>query len=113
MNNDLRRALIWWGTVLELGIVEHRPWEEPDTPIVHLFCDAAGDPARIAAVLHVDGRILSTDTAPPDSLMKHFRPREDSQIMGLELLSIALGLSTFADECRGVHACCKEMCFLV
>ena len=58
-------------------------------------------PARIAAVLWIDGELLFTDCEPPSAIVDAFYSREDKQIMGLELLSIALGLSTFQEECKG------------
>ena len=39
--------------------------------------------------------------APPAELVAHFASRRDQQIMGLELLSIALGLATFHSEIKG------------
>ena len=66
--------------------------------IIELFCDARGFPARLAAVIFIDGNIVYTDWAPPPHLLRIFESRKDSQIMGLELLAIALGLSTFLSE---------------
>jgi len=63
--------------------------------------DAAGSPAHCAAVLFVDGRCMYTDGAPAEYLMKEFQGRSDNQIMTLEILAIALGLSTFASETCG------------
>ena len=37
----------------------------------------------------------------PDHMIHWFQQREDNQIQGLELLSIALALSTFGDLLRG------------
>ncbi|CAK0829058.1 unnamed protein product, partial [Prorocentrum cordatum] len=67
----------------------------PDTRSVQLLSDARGNPARVAAVLFIDGRIVFTDVAPPEPLLRLFRERRDNQIGGLEVLSIALGLATF------------------
>ena len=60
----------------------------------HLFYDARGHPAHLGAVLIIDGRCCFTEYAPPGQLMSQFRRRRDNQIMGLELLSISLGLCT-------------------
>eukprot|EP00973_Karenia_brevis_P019550 2682340-Karenia_brevis.AAC.1 len=38
--------------------------------------------------------------APPDDLLACFQQRRDNQIMGLELLSISLGLSVFENFLR-------------
>ena len=96
----LRRTLVWWLDVLRLGIAQKRYWDVAQRPPVHLFCDAAGSPARLAAVLWLDGRVLYSDCPPPPSILAAFSARADRQIMGLELLSIALGMSTFQEECR-------------
>ena len=41
------------------------------------------------------------DMEPPSHLMASFRPRRDNQIMGLEMLSIAVGISSFAKLIAG------------
>jgi hypothetical protein len=78
------------------------------TETVELFCDARGEPPRLAAVLFADNRIEYTDVATPPELLSLFKQREDSQIMGQELLAIALGLSTFVDRLRG--RCVRVWC---
>ena len=72
-----------------------------DRMVAHLFCDARGFPGRLAAVAYIGNDVLYTDFAVPDCLLRIFRRRKDNQIMGLELLSIALGLSTFSEQLRG------------
>ena len=69
--------------------------------MVELFCDARGEPPRVAAVLFDAGDVLFTDVKPTDEMMRIFTSRKDSQIMGLELLSIALCLSTFGARLAG------------
>ena len=54
-----------------------------------------GQPARIAAVLFVENQILHTPWEPSQELARTLKHREDNQIMAWELLSIALGVSTF------------------
>ena len=98
---DLMAALVWWARILRDGISELRCWNVPDTDPVHLFCDAAGEPARVAAVVWVDGKVWYSDCPPPPEVTALWTVRKDQQIMGLELLSIALGLSVFADLLRG------------
>ena len=49
----------------------------------------------------VDGAVLFADCPPPECVTAHFVKRADQQIMGLELLSIALGLCTFKAQCEG------------
>ena len=48
---------------------------------------------------------MYTDYAPPSQLLEIFRSRQDNQIMGLELLAIALALCTFADMLKGRRVC--------
>ena len=98
---ELMSVLSWWVDILRGGIAELRCWNAPDTSPVHLFCDAAGEPARIAAVVWVDGEVFFTDCPPPPEVTALWKVRADQQIMGLELLSIALGLSVFMDRLKG------------
>ena len=42
-----------------------------------------------------------THMEPPAKVLAQFRPRKDNQIMGLELLAISLGMSTFEERLRG------------
>ena len=73
---------------------------------------AAGSPARIAAIAWVDGQVLYTDCEPPGSIVSRWAVREDQQIMGLELLSIALALSTFQKYCKKRKVSCIVLCVL-
>jgi len=66
-----------------------------------MFCDAAGSPAHLAAVLLMDGQTYFTHAAPSQKVMKAFYHRRDNQIMGLELLAISLGLETFKELLSG------------
>ena len=65
------------------------------------LADARSTPPRLAAVLYADGEVLYCDWAPPGDLVGRFIAREDGQIAGLEILAVALGLSTWADRLRG------------
>ena len=47
--------------------------------------------ARIAQVLFIDGGTFYCDMPVPEHLLACFGERSDGQIMGLEILSIALG----------------------
>ena len=82
-------------------VVEERRWRVPESPLVHLFVDARGVPARCAAVLFIDGDCPYTDGMPSASIMQTFTQRADNQIMTLEILAISVGLSTFAEELKG------------
>ena len=46
-----------------------------------------------------DGECEYCDMRPPNELMSTFKPRKDAQIMGLEVLSVALG------KCPQLLAC--------
>ena len=91
--------------MLTLELQECRRWVQSDLAPVQLFADARGSPARVAAVLFVDGETLFCDLAPEQAVLDCFRKRKDNQIMSLELLSIALGLSSFEPwlKSRKVH----------
>ena len=105
VSQSMRLALEWWLEVLTLDLEEVQSWATEVYPPVHLFADARGSPPRLAAVVLVDGRSCYTDWAPPSELLEFFRNRSDNQIMGLELLAIALGLSTFSALIRGRRVC--------
>ena len=94
-------SLKWWREVLSMNLSQHRPWEPSLLPVVQLFCDARGQPARLAAVLFIDGRRFFCDMEPAAETLAFFSKRRDNQICGLELLSIALGLSTFDKMIKG------------
>jgi len=87
--------------VFELDLAQEHPWQESGGQPVHLFCDAASSPERLAAVAWIDGKVEFVDCSPPMELLDLLRDRNDKQIMGLELMSIVLALSTFADSCAG------------
>ena len=98
---SLRLALEWWLEVFQLQLVQKREWLGVVPKPIHMFCDARSTPPRLAAVLYIDGDILFCDAPPSDELMGSFFRSGDKHIMSLELASIALGISTFADEIRG------------
>ena len=101
LGKALRVALEWWKQVLATHICEIRPWSMGESPPVHVFVDARGTPPRCAAVTFLDGHYHYTDGKPSDKVMNFFRSRNDAQICGLEMLAIAVGLSTYADELKG------------
>ena len=95
LNPELRGALQWWIEVLQRRLAERRSWESSGQQPIHLFCDASGSPPHLGAVLlHEDG-CFYTHLKPGGKLLSMFKPRKDNQIMGLELLSISLGMATF------------------
>ena len=101
LSSELRRALTWWIQILKSNLCERRSWTNSRSEPVHLFCDASGSPAHLGAVLLIDNKCYFTHYVPPAAVVNGFRRRSDNQIMGLELLSISLGLCTFADLIRG------------
>ena len=90
----LRRALLWWIDALALDVAETRAWDALETRVAHLFCDAAGEPAHLGAVLLLDGKCYWTHLVVSEECLTFSRAREDKRIMGLELLSISLGICT-------------------
>jgi hypothetical protein len=52
-------------------------------------------------VLFVDGRVLYTDGKPAERIMQQFAQRADNQITTLEVLAVAVGLSTFSQWLYG------------
>ena len=101
MNLALRTSLRWWAFVLTLDLCEEHPWVAPVSKVARLFVDARGYPPRCAAVLCVDGAWHYTDGMPSKRLLDRMIARKDNQIMALESIAIALGLSTFASELAG------------
>ena len=101
MRTELQLALRWWQEVLKLQIVELKLWEQDEREQMHLFCDARSKPPRLAAVLIGDGTIEFCDQEPDEAVLCNFRQRGDGQILSLELLSIALGVCSFAQRLEG------------
>ena len=101
IGDALLTALKWWLAVLELDIVEERSWYAPELPPVHLYVDARSTPPRCAAVLFINGKTLYCDGEPHAGIMRWFQSRADGQITSLEILAIAVGMSTFSEELAG------------
>ena len=99
--SDLESALRWWRIVLAAGSCVLREWAPHARPLCRLFVDARSKPPRVAAVLVADKRIEYCDLEPPAEVLALFKKRDDGDIMSLELLSIALGLSSFAERLAG------------
>ena len=98
IHGPLRVALQWWIRILQMEICEEHYWGAPLTSVAHMWVDARGVPSRLAAVLFIDGEWFYTDGAPSDGVMSRFKARRDRQITSTEMLSISLGLATFAWE---------------
>ena len=87
--------------MLEHDVVEQRFWHKGEEPPCHMFVDARSSPPRCAAILVTNkGEVLYTDGKPADKFMQKFKQRKDKQIMTLEVMAIAVGLSTFAEQLR-------------
>jgi len=57
---------------------------------------------EVDPILIIDDEVLYTDWCP-DSVLAMFGKRGDKQIIGLELLSIGVGVSTFQQKLAGKH----------
>jgi hypothetical protein len=99
MSSMLMLATEWWLEVLQLNMAQTVEWSAKEKT-AQLLCDARGSPARIAAVLLIDGEIYYTDMEPSKEMVDSLCARNDNQIMAWELLSIALGVSTFGHLLR-------------
>jgi len=99
ISEELELALRWWLHALELGISEIRSWTQIQPKMAHLFVDARSTPPRVAAVLLKDRRVWYSDVAPPRRILQVLRNRNDGQIMSLEILSIAFGISVMEELC--------------
>ena len=91
MGRKLLDALRWWSRVLKESIAEKRLWQEPERQVCRLLVDAASTPARVAAVLLIDGVIWYTDIEPDPELMRQLQERGDKQITSLVSLSSGFG----------------------
>ena len=99
---QLNLCLRWWQQVLSFNLAQHTPWLcHITSEWVQVFADASSTPAHLGAVVILGQSIFYTGWAVPDSLLEVFQSRRDNQIMGLELLAIALALGSFADTLRG------------
>ena len=59
------------------------------------FLHPPGEDSHLGAVLSIDGKVFRSHRSTPLDVLQRFKPRRDVQIMVLELLAIALGVSTF------------------
>jgi hypothetical protein len=68
-----------------------------------LYVDAASTPARLAAVLFIDGQVLYTDVEPTQQIMEQLAARRDKQItslVGVVLARAPLCMSRALRVCR-------------
>ena len=115
----LSLALSWWDAVLAGGVGQERCVVRGNSGGFVLRCFGQARPhcsgalrgwqvhvcasSRMCASPHVllVHRVKYTVWDPSPELVAMFATRRGMQIMGLELLAIVLGLSTFLAECRG------------
>ena len=102
MSTELRFAVEWWIHVLRSQLTEEITWHSRAPRVVDMFCDARGWPASLAAVVIENGQLQYTAWDVPIAVVSAFSDRRDSQIMGLELLAIVVGMTTFRQQLRGV-----------
>ena len=102
VRRELRLAMRWWMHVLDYDLHQERPWREAVGDHATLIVDARSTPPRLAAVfIPPAGEVQFCDMAPGEKALRHFCQRGDGGILALELLAIALGLSTFAEQLAG------------
>ena len=65
IGEELRLALQWFLEVLAEELDEVRGWTRKRKAPLHLYCDARGEPARIAAVLFKCACLLASKQNPP------------------------------------------------
>lgn len=100
MSAELLESLRWWRAILKSGVTQNKRWQEAQGAVVHLFCDASGEPAQLGAVLFIDQKCCFTHMRVPHEILHCFMRRRDKQIMALELLAISLGFCTFENRLR-------------
>jgi hypothetical protein len=101
MNLSLQAALQWWVTALREQRAEDFPFDAAQGGTAEIFCDAAGSPPHICAVIFIDGESFYCHDAVPQWWMDWFEPRRDAQIMGLELLAILYAILNFLPLIQG------------
>ena len=97
----LATSLGWWLNVLSARQRELWQWKQVARDAVELFCDARGEPGRLAAVLALNDEIWHTDMATPGVLLSCLSPRSDNQIMAQEQMAVLLALRTFRKQVAG------------
>ena len=72
-------AVGWWLQVLQHRVVQSVPMHVSERT-AQLFCDARGEPARMAGVLFVEGEIFYTSSAPSEKLRATLQERRGKLI---------------------------------
>ena len=102
LTRALRSALVWWKTALAESTCGTFFFNPPAPFNCDLFCDASGaNGGYIAAVLVIGSRAFYVHAPVPSEWRDWVEPRNDSQIMAWELLSILLGLNSFKSLLAG------------
>lgn len=100
MSAELKMSLEWWLHTLSGFRAQAVPWV-PSAEKATMFTDARSTPPRVAAELVIDGVYHYADWEPDAATLQIFSRRKDNQIMGLELLAIAVGICSFEHLIRG------------
>jgi hypothetical protein len=98
---SLSSALEWWQRALEEQTSEDFPFEAVQSCTAEIFCDAAGSPPHICAVIFIDGQSFYCHNSVPDAWLNWFAERNDAQIMGLELLAVLYAILNFLPLIQG------------
>ena len=92
MGKELQMAITWWKESLKIELPHERDLANKMVK-VNMFCDAASNPPKIAAILFTNGKPIFTKLDVDKAMLRKFEPRKDNSIMGLEILSVLLGVS--------------------
>ena len=105
IGEELQLALTWWLEVLQFNLCEKHLWQQVTQPCARMLCDARSHPPRVAAVLFIDRKVYWSDWEPSEEVLRSFKQRRDGQIMALELLSVAFGMSPFGSASQFCVRC--------
>ena len=92
----LHTALSWWKHVLEQDVVQSWQINGARRRSATVLCDAASTPPILAAAVAVQGKWYFTVYELSALELQRFEGREDRQITGLEIWSVALACATFS-----------------
>ena len=122
LSDNVRDSLSWWHDVLDRRVVELRKFKASVQAPVVMWADARGSPPRLAAVALINDQWFFCDMEPSVKTLRRargapvrrapsrsarpprrrqFSQRADSQITGLEILAVALGLCTWESSLQG------------
>ena len=88
VGRELRLSLRWWRDALATGGCEVRDWVPSDSPPLHMICDAASTPPRIAAVIFHGSQRFYSDMEPPSQAR--------ALCLALQLLSPCMRVASYS-----------------